>query len=294
MTARHAWIGLAVVIAVHSTLAALALDHPVDEFHIEDPLLTTIRSQKVQSSDCARWVNALVGDTRKIQPVQIAPTGKDSEQNWAAWMPMEPNEMDAVRDCDSFPCNVKLDAAEIQQMKQTPKDGRLAKFESLVLARMREYAQTGARKPYEFPGGIKDPWWLLGELPAKRGLKPDLVKPEFQGLGMRVLDFHQSKVRPIRQVLDRRTAVSSDRNQAAVWVRDIYTDHYFDGWGEWGSVQCDPAKKEVQVTLAMSFELDMLKKTDFFSGLAKGSMRDGVKKLSLEYLASWWDELQKK
>jgi hypothetical protein len=92
-------------------------------------------------------------------------------------------------------------------------------------------------------------------------------------------------------VVDRRVVVSKDRLQASLWLRDVYTDHYFDSWGEWANIRCLPEKKEVDVTLALSIELDMLKKTDFFSSLAKGSMRDSVRTLSIDYLNDWYFSL---
>jgi hypothetical protein len=257
-------------------------DNPWKVFRADDPILTAVRAQVLSPRDCESWITALSEDRRNITAIQLAANDKD--QNWGPWLPLESKELDAIQDCSKFPCNVKFDAAETEQMKKAQKGDRAAKFLALIWARARDYQKSEVRKPYEFPGGITDPWAGF----EKRGLKSDLAKPATQDLGVRVLDFKQSRVRPIRQLLDRRVAISSDRQQASIWLRDVYTDHYFDGWGEWASIQCEPAKHDIVVTMALSIELDLLKKTDLFSSLAKGSMRDSVRKLAIQYLDDWW------
>lgn len=259
-------------------------DGPTRTFKTHDPILTSVRTQIVEGADCGKWMKALVGDRRDMTMFSLAKDEK--KQNWDGWKPFEGNEKDAVEDCDHFPCDVKLDSAETEQMKSTARDGRVPKYLSLVYARVRDYLKSGQLKPFEFPGGISDPWTEL----EKQGLKSTLEQPKSAVLEVRRIDFKESRMRPIRQILDRRTTVS--QNEASVWIRTVYNDHYFDGWGEWGDVRCDTRKKSAIVTLAVLIELDLLKKTDLWSSLSKGSMRDGVERLSQNYEDQWFEELK--
>jgi hypothetical protein len=254
-------------------------DAPWRVFRSDDPLLLAIRADRYAPVDCETWISTLIEDRRGVTPF----TPSESP-NWGSWIPFEGKELDAIQDCDHSPCDVKLDKLEGERMGKKSKGDRPSEFLSLILERARAYEKDGTRKPYEFSGGIGEPWSIL----EGRGLKTPLLRPSRGELGLRILDFKQSRMRPVRQLLDRRTAVSKDGLQASVWIRDVYTDHYFDGWGEWANVRCLPEKKEVDVTLAVSIELDLLKKTDFFSSLAKGSMRDSVRTLSIDYLNEWY------
>jgi hypothetical protein len=291
----------------------LAQTNPWRAFQADDPVLTEIRVESLTGVDCLALTSSLVADRRDIHQMEVAAPESAQNQDWGTWTPFDSKELDQIQDCDDFPCAQKLDRSEVALMKAVSKENRPAKFLTLVLERMRGYLQNGTRKSYEFDGGIADPWALF----EKRGLKTDLSRPVQVSLGERVLDFHESRMRPIRQILDRRTAVfpgpvdaNSKRKskakrktqsvevkpaptEASVWVRDVYVNHYFDSWGEWGNVQCDPQRKEAVVTLALSLEVDLLKKTDLFSSLAKGTMRGSIEKLAREYLDRWAGELKK-
>lgn len=251
-------------------------------FHVEDPILTGIYAQRVPAEECETWVSALSEDRRGIIPVSLA--AQAALQDWKNWLPLESIESNALEECDHFPCAFKLDESEVQRMKKAEKKKRLSVFLELVYDRAQDYSKTGVLRPFEFPGGVQDPWKLL----EIHGFKSELRLPPQAELGLRVLDLHESRVRAIRQFTDRRVAVSPDHQRSSVWMRAFYMNHYFDSWGEWGSIQCSSDKRADGVlVLALSLELDLLKKTGFFASFGKSSMKSSIREAAGDYLRNW-------
>src|SRR5256885_12329648 len=51
------------------------------------------------------------------------------------------------------------------------------------------------------------------------------------------------------------SAPSSFEKEATLWLRDVYTDHYFDSWGEWSHLTCrGTSKKEIVLIQALRSE----------------------------------------
>lgn len=236
-------------------MADLIKDHnPWRGFHDEGPLLTVVRAQTVPlggqgGGDCSAWVNSLVTDT----------VGKDiggaTTPEWgsavAEWGPWKKEEIEGITSCTRMPCDVKLNEAETAQMAASEKSVRLAKFTDLALERVHRYQKTQERKEYEFAGDPMDPWKYFETL----GLKSLLAMPAKQQLELRRVDFFPGRVKTLHQVFDTRISVASDRREATLWRRDAYSDHYFDGWGEWADVSC--AAGTVTVVQAVMLELDL-------------------------------------
>jgi hypothetical protein len=263
--------------------------NPWRAFQAEDPILTGVRVSRAgpdQVPSCAPWIHAFTSNMRGIQ----------GGPQWSAWLPFEKDEKEAIEDCHEEPCAVKLNEKEVAQMATVAQSGkdsgdkspRFEKFLSLVLDRATAYKASGVRSEYEYTGGITDPWAYF----EKNGYKTDLVMPVTPNLGLRKLDFHNSRVRPIRQMVDRRVAVSKNHTEASLWIRDIYSNHYFDAWGEWGHISCDPQKHEVTVVLATNVEFDVLKNHGLFASISRGSAKGSMQTLTEDYLDQWWSEIK--
>jgi hypothetical protein len=260
--------------------------NPFHGFQSDDPVLAGIRIERETATDCDVWVQAFINNTRSIKIGR--PTSIVNQTQWSPWLPVEKNEKEAIEECHEEPCSVKLNEAEVKQMAETPESQRYEKFLGLVIDRAEAYLKNGARSSYEYPGGITDPWKYFEE----NGYKSDLVMPKSASLGLRKLDFHNSRARPIRQLVDRRLAIAPDWTHATIWIRDIYTNHYFDSWGEWGNIACDPLKHEVTVTLAVNVEFDVLKNTGLFASISRGSARSSMQTTTEDYLDTWWNEIK--
>ena len=187
-----------------------------------------------------------------------------------------------------MPCDVKLNEAETAQMAASEKSVRLAKFTDLALERVHRYQKTQERKEYEFAGDPMDPWKYFDTL----GLKSLLAMPAKQQLELRRVDFFPGRVKTLHQVFDTRISVASDRREATLWRRDAYSDHYFDGWGEWADVSC--AAGTVTVVQAVMLELDLMKKTDLISRLMHSKMRGAAEDNGVIYLTRWFERLRKR
>jgi hypothetical protein len=135
-----------------------------------------------------------------------------------------------------------------------------------------------------------DPWKAF----EGSGLKSSIALPEKIELRVRKVDLSPGRVRAVRQVIDQRSAVSADRTEATLWRRDVYTDHYFDSWGEWADVRCDQAAGTATVTLAVLLELDLMKKTDLMSKLMRSKMRGATEDNGAVYLDRWFEALRKR
>lgn len=258
--------------------------NPWHGFKADGAKLLVARAEKIADQPCARWLQALSEDSATAEAVSFSGDGPE----WDTWTPWNPEDLKAVEDCDSFPCAVKLNRPETEAMQTAGKRGkkfRLPQFLSLVTKRGVQYLAHQTRNEFEFPGAPVDPWDYF----EKAGFKSEIKKPEKISLWLRTLDFAPGKIRAIRQVLDRR--VKTAENRGTVWLRDVYTDHYFDSWGEWANVRCE--KGGVVLTQAYFAELDLLKKTDLFSRLAHGKMRGAIEENGEKYLDQWALRLKK-
>jgi hypothetical protein len=242
------------------------------------PILVSVRGERIAGSDCPRWLTALEGSVE----------GERYEAPLAAWSPWKKAELKLSANCDDLPCDIKLDGPEVAQMAATAEDQRQTKYLDLVRERVSRYTKTQARKEYEFKGDPVDPWKTFEEA----GLRSTLKRPEGITLSSRKLDFNNDQAKVIRQVLDERFARGA--NEAALWRRDVYTDHYFDSWGEWANVRCDAATKTIYVVQGIMVELDLMKSSSIFSKLAHGRMRSAVEDNAAIYLDRWFERVKKR
>jgi hypothetical protein len=65
------------------------------------------------------------------------------------------------------------------------------------------------------------------------------MKPTFFA---RKLKFGEGSYRPLRQIFDQR--IFQEKGRIVRVARDVYTAHYFDGWGEWLEARCSSDGKE--------------------------------------------------
>ncbi len=209
------------------------------------------------------------------------------------WQPLDSEDLEDIEGCVKNPCGIKLNDVEVAQLRGSDpsKDVRQRNYLSLVTQRVSEYQRSGSRKGYEFPGEPVDPWKKVHALSASA--KPPTGKSiSFE---VRALDFAPGKIRVIRQVLDSRVQLDRSHGIAQLWKRDVYTNHYFDSWGEWIQLECTPGKKMV-LTQVLVLEFDLLKKTDFFSGLMQGGMKSTLEENGVRYLnqgAEKWGPVKK-
>ena len=267
----------------------LAKANPSYAFFHEGPVLTVVRAES-RKGDCSPWIRAL----RNYRPQGVILPRGVSSASWRAsvqaWEPFKDEERSEVENCDRFPCLVKLNLAETQSMKARPKGERLNQFYDLVFSRVQKYEQTQARKEYEFAGDPVDPWKVI----EKIGLKSTLSRSENPQLGLRKVELAPGKVKAIHQVYDWRTSVAPDESSATYWLRDAYVDHFFDGWGEWTTVQCSVSKDSFQVIHAISLELDLMKQSDLFSKMMRPKMVSATEENGKTYLDRLFLDLQKK
>jgi hypothetical protein len=266
-------------------------------FHADGPVLTLVRAQSVGDAACDGWFAALGGQPDGVEFVAGA-----GEGGWGAafraWEPWIDEDREAIRECDELPCDVKLDGTETAAMAAVADDARHERFLGLVRGRLERYARTQERREYEFKGDPIDPWsWL-----ETRGFpNPQAGKPAAPSWVSRRLDFAPGRMRAVRQILDRRVALPPPPRKPAraatgpltadLWVRDVYTAHYFDGWGERVHLSCDPAARRLLAVHALVLEFDLLKKTDLISRLARPRMRHAIEENGRKYLDRAFEDL---
>jgi len=241
-------------------------------FEALDAVLFVARAQHIENTDCSKWIHALAEDSYGIKVP--SPNSEASwTQAWKAWDTWNKDDLSAVLECKDFPCAVKFNQTEVSEMAGSKPERRFRKFLGLVMNRAVQYGKTQERKEYEFPGAPVDPWKLF----EKKGFVSSVRHPPTSNLWLRKVDFAPDQIRAIRQVLDRRVMKLPRGSGATVWVRDAYTDHYFDSWGEWSQISCDPApSKGVTLVQALAIELDLLKKSDLISKIMHGKMKSAV------------------
>jgi hypothetical protein len=262
-------------------------------FDAQGPVLQLVRVQKLPTKNCSAWVEAAAsvpGD--ELIPLR---SSDSAEVLYRDWQPWTERDLEPIRECDEYPCQVKLNSTEVESMKKTSDDDRVTKFHSLILDRIQRYIKTQARKGYEFPGDPVDPWALF----EKRGFKPTVSRPSTPVLFARKLNFAPDKMLTMHQVLDRRvgkalpTASAPNIYEAVAWTRDVYTDHYFDSWGEWNSVQCDSSQGEVVVIESLLSEMDLLKSKSIFAHAAFGKYRSAFEENGKVFLNRQFERLKK-
>lgn len=257
-------------------------------FEPQGPVLVAVRTQtlKTDFKECKKWITAL-GEESAGVPVGRQKGSKSWFQAVREWEPWSEEDLSDIQDCDSLPCKVKLNGIEVSQMASASEEKRMERYLFLIHQRVNHYEQTGERKEYEFPGPLTDPW----ETFERRGFRSDLKRPVAPALFVRKQDLAPEKMRKIHQVVDRRWASSEKRG--SLWVRDAYIDHYFDGWGEWADIMCDPGSISV-FTQAVFGELDLLKKTDLIALAMRGKMRSGFEELSRIYMDARFERIEKR
>ncbi len=186
---------------------------------------------------------------------------------WGEW---SDNERSAVVDCTSAPCKVKLDAKEAAALAAVEAPARPKRYLELVESRVKRFT-LGQIDRYEFDEKPRD----LAALLAERGFA--MTKPTRTEERRKYGFLQRDDVFPIRQVLLVATQGAVTRKTAA------YTDHYFESWVEWQEWDCSD-KGRATLLLILGVELDLLKKNDLFSRLARGSMRSAVESGAREFL----------
>ncbi len=282
---RKPWLWLGLVVLPFGPLdPKLAARKSWSGFDAQGPELLLVVARRFGAeeqvpSDCRAWQEGL-----QALPEARSPWGPEYSA-WGAWDSEARSQVDG---CDGFPCDVKLDESEVSRMAAVPREKRLEVFLRQLAARSEVYLATSARPDLEWPGGRVEPWSDF----EKEGLRSPLTRPSVPELVVRKLDIAPGRMKPVRQILDRRLV--ANREAATLWVRDVYSDHFFDAWGEWLHAECHEAKPatagesarpgSVDVTLALRVELDLLKQTDLLSRLGRSRMRSGFESHGKKYL----------
>lgn len=239
-----------------------------------DPMLRSIRVSKrtLGPGETCEIVFARMRE----RPIGLpfAPELPNRFAGWDGW----DDDLDAVEGCDDFPCKIKFNEPESLAIASRPREGRLAETLKQVDGRVAEYAKTFRRKGYDLPEDAVDPWKAFV---AHGHLLPPGIERAKPAFFARKLKFGEGNYRPLRQIFDERVFVSRDRFVRI--ARDVYTSHYFDGWGEWIEARCSKDGKSILFLQDLLMEFDLLKNTDFFSRIARPKMRQGVDQESLRY-----------
>ena len=261
-----------------------AVNERVDEknpwhgYMSDGPNLLTVRAQRVKltsQASCEQWLTGLKNFPTGSPVTFTSSMDTSLNQGWSPW---SSSDSLMVTDCNRFPCKVKLDANEVGKIYTASNGDRKFIYLGLVGSRISAYAKTEERKAFEFPGRRTDPWSFF----EKHGLKSNLTKSKAIQMVGRKLTFPSDKLKPVRQVLDVRRAEGP--LEATLWVRDIYNDHYFDGWGEWAHLECNAEKTELILVQGMFVELDLMKQTDLLSRMSRNRMRQAVEEFGRIFL----------
>ena len=307
------WAGL-ILIPFGEVDQRLSKENPWRGFDDSDPPhLVVTRAERFSDIPCERWIQALESvsksEGKRLDATQLTWRNLFKE----SWEPWKEEEREDLEDCDDLPCKIKLGPQETQVMAATPKKERPEKYLELVEARVQNYSKTQERKEYEFPGQPSDPWARL----EGKGFRTALKRPSEPMLYVGRIRLSPGKAKDLHQVLDRRFArgvmaslppasnpspspsvapsatqvgsgsrsVSSipvPAQEAILWVRDAYTDHYFDSWGEWHQITCNGTSAEL--VQALFVELDLLKKTDLLSRIGRGKMKSAIQSQGGDHL----------
>ncbi|MCM2324541.1 MAG: hypothetical protein NDJ90_14880 [Oligoflexia bacterium] len=239
--------------------------------------LVLARVEKV-SGACAPWLAALpkavrgeakggVTDLRRVRWGTLS----------AGWNPFNPEELRMILECNRFPCQVKLRREEALQLKSLPPGQRLGRYQKFVEERARQYLEKGIEPAYGDASPSVSPWAYL----AGRGL-PDVPAEGQRVLWSRKFNLAPGEMKAVRQLVDVRAEAGP--TSATVWLRDAYSDHYFDAWGEWARIDCGPDGKTLTVMQALMVDFDLLKKKGLLSQLSHGKLREAVRDQGRAYL----------
>lgn len=243
-------------------------------FESNGPMLRSIRVSKRGLAAGETCESAI--ERAKKHPIG-APFDWKNGDRWKGWYPWD-DDIDAVENCSEFPCKIKFNEPETVAIAAKPKKGRLEEVQRQIENRMKGYEKNSRRRGYDLPEDAIDPWKIFVERGHEMPKGFEKTKPKFF---LRKLRFGEGSYRPVRQVFDERTF--EEKNRLVRIARDVYTAHYFDGWGEWLEVRCFPEKKEIHLLQDILMEFDLLKNTDFFSVIARPKMRMAVDQESLKY-----------
>ena len=267
----------------------VAKHNPWSGFQSKDAVLMVLRVERRTGESCAAWANALASETPGPL-LSTKPTVDGWALGWKHWEPWSDDDRESVSDCRKYPCGVKVNALEGQLLSARAEAQRFQTFLEIVKERGVRYLKTGERKEYEFPGDPVDPWREL----EKVGVKALLPLPKEPALFAKRVEFIKGQLHVIHQVVDFRSARSASGLEASAWQRDVYTDHYFDGWGELGQVKCGADGKSPLLMQALVLEFDLLKKTDIVSVISRGNMKSAIEKHGKIYLDDWFQRVQKR
>lgn len=258
---------------------------PWQGFEDDDSVLTVTHIQRVAAADCRPWIQALMdtipGDAIGDEPLAPDPWARA----WRTWAPWSKSDLEAVKECDGFPCAVKLAESETTAMAAATEDDRMKRFEKIVMDRVGRFQKSGP-EAYEFPGVPADPWAVF----EKKNFTTPLARPQAALLRASRFNLDPDRMKTLHQILDVRTARAG--NEGVVWDRAAYSDHYFDAWGEWRDVRCQSGHGAI-VVLVLVVDFDLLKEHDIISLLAHGRMRNVIRDNGSRYLTSVFTELQR-
>src|SRR5437868_5524868 len=100
----------------------LKTSNPWHGFQSADaPNVVSFRVQHVDRASCPAWVTAFTADVRGVK-VPVVKGEHDWKEAFKSWEPWNEDDLNAVKDCDDFPCDVKLDSKEAAAMKAAPKE----------------------------------------------------------------------------------------------------------------------------------------------------------------------------
>ena len=242
--------------------AKLGADERWTGYAEADPLLAVYSVTRITfpKKNCNAAIAPLAGQTI------------GSPAGLASWGEYPEKELETIVGCTSFPCKVKLNAAEVAKLAPEPKANRKAKYLALVEARAHESMKTGKRLGYERPEPAADGWAFI-RANADFHLEAPTTAGELTG---RRLDLAKKMggYLEVRELLDERTLTTPTRFHR--WMQDVYTDHYFDGWSEEIDFFC-ASEGEGIFTQTAVVEIDLLKNDDFFSKMMKPKLRHGVR-----------------
>ena len=267
----------------------VAKRNPWSGFQSKDAILMVVRMERRTGESCASWARALAEEVPGPK-LDSKPSMTGWMPVWKHWEPWSEDDRESVSGCSKFPCGVKVNPVEGKSIYALPEPERFQKFLEVVKERGARYLKTQERKEYEFPGDPIEPWSEL----EKVGLKPASARPQEPVLFSKRVEFIKGELHVIHQIVDFRSAVSASGTEAAVWQRDAYTDHYFDGWGELGLVKCGADGKSPTLIQALVLEFDLLKKKDIVSVISRSNMKSGIEKHGKIYLEEWAERIKKR
>lgn len=265
-------------------------------FEAQGPVLLVARAERWPlvgtGTHCSKWGTALEGIG---QDALLMVHGKGAslavdKASWTAWAPWSSEDKAILEGCKEVPCLIKLDPSEIAEMRALPKliEVRQGKLFELVQRRVARYLETSERRGYEMPGQPVDPWdWIEKKGFTTPGARRE-ASPRKDNLRVRKLDWAPGQLKPLRQVLDERVTIAAQAGsqsvRAARWMRDLYTSHYFDSWGEWAYLDCDAERGEAVLVQALVVELDLLKKNNVLARMGRPKMRKAIEEQGAAYL----------